>query len=51
MIFYSNKNINIISIFITILIYLFLNFYVPRVYITIKDFIYYKVQPTNLQDY
>ena len=49
--FYSNKLINIISLLITILIYLFLTLYIPKVYITIKEYIYYKSQPTNLQDY
>ena len=49
--FYSNKSINILSLLITILIYLFLNLYVPKMYVTIKGYIYYKSQPTNLQDY
>ena len=49
--FYSNKSINIISLLITILIYLFLTLYIPKVYVTIKEYIYYKSQPTNLQDY
>lgn len=49
--FYSNKSINIISLIITILIYLFLTMYIPKVYITIKEYIYYKLQPTNMQDY
>jgi len=49
--FYSNKSINLISIIITILIYVFLTIYIPRLYITIKQYVYYKVQPTNLQDY
>ena len=49
--FYSNKSINIVSLLITILIYLFLNLYIPIAYITIKEYIYYKSQPTDLQDY
>lgn len=49
--FYSNKSINIISLMITVLIYLFLTIYVPKVYITVKEYIYYKSQPTNMQDY
>lgn len=49
--FYSNKSINFISIIIAISIYLFLSLYVPKVYITIKEYVYYKSQPTNLQDY
>lgn len=48
---YSNKAINIVSLLITILIYLFLTLYIPKVYSTIKSYIYYKSQPTNLQDY
>jgi len=49
--FYSNKAINIISLIITIFVYLFLTLYIPEVYSTIKEYIYYKSQPTNLQDY
>ena len=49
--FYSNKSIKFISIIITILIYLFLTLYIPKLYITIKEYVYYKSQPTNLQDY
>lgn len=49
--FYSNKSINIVSLLITILIYLFLTLYIPKVYTTIKEYVYYKSQPTNLQDY
>lgn len=49
--FYSNKSINIISIVITIIVYLFLTVYIPKLYITIKEYVYYKSQPTNMQDY
>lgn len=49
--FYSNKSINIVSFIIAILIYLFLTIYIPKVYITIKEYVYYKSQPTNMQDY
>ena len=49
--FYSNKSINIVSTVITILIYLFLTLYIPKLYITIKEYVYYKSQPTNMQDY
>ena len=49
--FYSNKSINILSLLITILIYLFLSLYIPKLYISIKEYVYYKSQPTNLQDY
>lgn len=49
--FYSRKSINFISIIITILVYLFLTIYIPQVYITIKEYVYYKSQPTDLQDY
>jgi len=49
--FYSNKLINIVSLLITIVIYLFLTLYIPKAYTTIKEYIYYKSQPTNLQDY
>lgn len=49
--FYSNKAINFVSVIITILIYLFLTLYIPNLYITIREYIYYKSQPTNMQDY
>lgn len=49
--FYSNKSINIISFFITFVIYFFLTLYIPKLYITIKEYIYFKVQPTTMQDY
>lgn len=49
--FYSNKAINLVSLIITILVYLFLTLYIPKVYVSIKEYIYYKSQPTNLQDY
>ena len=48
---YSNKSINLISLLITILVYLFLTLYIPKLYTTIKEYVYYKSQPTNLQDY
>lgn len=49
--FYSNKAINLLSLIITITIYLFLTLYIPKVYLTIKSYVYYKIQPTNLEDY
>ena len=49
--FYSNKAINLMSLIITILVYLFLTLYIPNLYYTVKSYIYYKIQPTNLQDY
>ena len=49
--FYSNKSINILSLLITIFIYVFLTLYIPKLYLTIKEYVYYKSQPTNLQDY
>ena len=49
--FYSNKAINLLSLIITIIVYLFLTLYIPNLYTTVKSYIYYKIQPTNLQDY
>jgi len=49
--FYSNRAINLLSLLITIMVYLFLTLYIPKVYTTIKEYIYFKSQPTNLQDY
>lgn len=49
--FFSNKSINVISLLITICIYLFLTLYIPKLCIFVKNYIYYKVQPTTMQDY
>ena len=49
--FYSNKAINFLSLIITIIIYLFLTLYIPNLYYEIKSYRYYKIQPTNLQEY
>ena len=49
--FYSNKAINMLSLIITIIVYLFLTLYIPNLYSTVKSYVYYKIQPTNLQDY
>ena len=49
--FYSNKSINFVSILISIIIYIFLFVYIPKLYSTVRDYIYYKIQPTNMQEY
>ena len=49
--FYSNKAINLLSLIITIIVYLFLTLYIPNLYYEIKNYVYYKIQPTNLNDY
>ena len=49
--FYSNKAINLLSLIITIIVYLFLTLYIPNLYSSVKGYIYYKIQPKNLQDY
>jgi len=49
--FYSTKSINILSIFISIVIYLFLTMYIPKLFKSIKNYIYYKSQPVNMQEY
>lgn len=49
--FYSNKTINLLSLIITIIVYLFLTLYIPNLYLTVKSYVYYEIQPTNLQDY
>ena len=48
---YSNKSINFISLIISIIVYLFLILYIPKLYVTLKNYIYYKIQPTNMQEY
>lgn len=49
--FYSNKQINFVSIIISIIIFFFLTIYIPNLYNTIKEYIYFKIQPTNMQEY
>lgn len=49
--FYSNKSINIVSFLVSLAIFLFLTLYIPKLFITLKNFIYFKVQPTTMQDY
>lgn len=49
--FYSNKEINFVSCILTIILYLFLTLYIPKIYSTIKEYIYFKIQPTNMEEY
>ena len=49
--FYSNKAINLLSLIIAIIVYLFLTLYIPNLYSAVKSYVYYKIQPTDLQDY
>ena len=49
--FYSNKQINILSFIITVLIFFFIVIYIPKLYTTINSYIYYKSQPNITQEY
>ena len=49
--FYSNKAINFLSLIITIILYLVLTLYIPNLCDAVKSYVYYIIQPTNLQDY
>ena len=49
--FYSKKEINGISLLLTIFTYLFLTIYIPKLFITIKEYVYYKAQPIHLEEY
>lgn len=49
--FFSNKQINLLSILITAFIYFFLVFYIPQCHYQIKSYFYYKSQPENLAEY
>lgn len=48
---YSNFKINFVSIIISIIIYLFIIYYIPKLYRTIKEYFYFKTQPNITQEY
>ena len=48
---YSNLKINFISIIISIIIYFFIIYYIPKLYTTIKSFFYFKSQPNITKEY
>lgn len=49
--FYSSLKINIISFIITIIIYIFLIYYIPQVYKVGREYFYYKFQPNITKEY
>ena len=49
--FYSKVSLNIISLFFTILIYIFLVNYVPKLYKVGMSYLYYKSQPNIVKEY
>ena len=49
--FYSKISLNIISLFFTIIIYIFLVNYVPKLYKVGNSYLYYKFQPNIVEEY
>lgn len=49
--FYSDKQINIISLIITICIFIIITMYIPKLYTTVTAYFYYKNQPKTMQEY
>ncbi len=49
--FYSRLQINIISIIISIIIYIFFIKYIPQLYKVGKSYIYFKSQPNIVKEY
>ena len=49
--FYSKLQINFISLIISIIIYLFIVIYIPRLIKVSKSYIYYKNQPNLVKEY
>lgn len=49
--FYSDKQINIISLIITICIFIIITMYIPKLYTTVTTYFYYKNQPKTMQEY
>lgn len=49
--FYSRLQINLISIMISIIVYLFLIKYIPQLYKVVSSYLYYKNQPNLTQEY
>ena len=49
--FYSKKEVNFISFILTIFVYLFLTMYIPKLFTTVKEYVYFKTQPNYYEDY
>ena len=49
--FYSKLQINLISIAISIIIYLFIMEYIPQLYKVGSTYLYYKIQPNLTKEY
>ena len=49
--FYSRLEINIVSLFLTIIIYIFIIIYIPQTYKIAKNYLYYKKQPNIIREY
>lgn len=48
---YTNKQINILSFLITVIIFFIITAYIPKLYKTINSYIYYKAQPKIVEEY
>lgn len=49
--FYSSIKINLVSIIVSIIIYIFLMEYIPQLYKVVSSYLYYKNQPNLTQEY
>ena len=49
--FYSSLKINLVSIIVSIIIYIFLMEYIPQLYKVAHAYLYYKTQPNLIQEY
>ena len=49
--FYSSLKINLVSIIISIIIYIFFMKYIPQLYKVVSSYLYYKNQPNLTQEY
>ena len=49
--FYSKLQINILSLIISVIIYVFVMIYIPKLISVSKSYIYYKSQPNLVKEY
>ena len=49
--FYSSLKVNVVSLIITILIYIFFFIYIPQVFKVGREYFYYKFQPNITKEY
>ena len=49
--FYSRLKVNLVSVILSIIIYLIITAYIPQLYKVSKSYLYYKNQPNLIQEY